>query len=181
MPADLAVARAQLVGLQAVEYAQRLFRAAPHVEVVHGHVLYGVVGIDDEGRPQRDTCGFFAHAELIDERAGRVGELPVVEAVEVLMLPAPRKLAELVVRRARHQHGVAVLEVFRELRVAGDLGRAHEGEVLGVEVDHLPFSWKRFFTDRLESGLAFFLVLVEAGLDAHHAECLEFVAYSLHC
>ena len=79
------------------------------------HVLDRVVRVDDERRAQRHALVLVAHAELVDERAGRVGELPVVRAFEVLVLAAPAELAELVVGRAAEQHRVAVLELLREL------------------------------------------------------------------
>src|SRR5262245_8486087 len=124
--ADRAVARAQLVGLQAVEDAQHLVRIAANVQVVHRHVLDHVVRVDDEGRAQRDAGLRIAHAELVDQRALDVGKAPVRELVQVLVLAAPAELGELVVGRAAEQHGVALVELTRQLVEADDLGGTDE-------------------------------------------------------
>src|SRR5918993_84652 len=89
LAADRAVAGAELVGLQAVEDAQHLFRVAADVEVVHAHVLYRAFRVDDEGGAQGDAFIAVAHAELIDERALRVAEAPVAELAQVLVVPTP--------------------------------------------------------------------------------------------
>src|SRR5205809_4870410 len=148
--ADRAVARAELVGLQAVEDAQHLVGIAAHVEVVHAHVLDRVVRIDDEGGAQGDAFGAVADAELVDERALRVAEAPVAELAQVLVITAPAELGELVVGRAAEQDRVALLELLRELVEADDLGRADEGEVLRPEVDDLPLAGKALFGEGLE-------------------------------
>src|SRR5690606_41530891 len=77
--------------------------------------------------------------------------------------------------------GVAVLEVLRELGEFGDLGRAHEGEVLRVEEDHLPLALEALIGDRLESRLAVFFMAVESRLDAADLEFGEFLANAEHC
>src|SRR5277367_6772022 len=84
--ADAAVARAELIGLQAVEDAQDLFRVAADVEVVHAHVLDRAFGIDDEGRAQRHAFVLVTNAELVDERALRITEAPVAELRQVLVV-----------------------------------------------------------------------------------------------
>src|SRR5690348_2406942 len=176
---DRPVARAELVGLKAVENAQHLFRIPADVQVVDRHVLDHVVRVDDEGRAQRHAF-LGAHAELIDERAGDVRELPLVEALEIGMVAPPAELRELVVGRAAENDRVAILEVLRELGEADDLRRTHEGEVLGVEVDDLPLAGKRFFVDRLKGRLAVFFMPVEAGLDPDDMERFQFLAYGFH-
>ena len=130
---------------------------------------------------QRDAFLRVAHAELVDERAGRVGELPLRQLRQVLVLPAPGELHELVVRRAAEHDGVAVGEVLGQLGEADDLGRADEGEVLGIEVDHLPLAGEGLLVDRFERRDALFLGLVESGLDAHDVEGLQGFADGLHC
>jgi len=49
-------------------------------------------------------------------------------------------VSELVIGGAAQHLGVAVLELFVQLAKGSDLGRAHEGEVLGVEEDDLPLA-----------------------------------------
>src|SRR6185369_6410712 len=166
--AHRAIAGAQLVGLQAVEQSQDLVRAATHVEVVHAHVLDGVVGVDDEGRPQRHAFGLVAHAELVDERAGHVAEAVVAE------------LAELVVGGTAQQHGIALGELLRQLVEAHDLGRADEGEILRIEVNDLPLAREALLRDRLEGRDAVFFVVVEPGLHANDRERFQLVANRLH-
>src|SRR5688572_13867802 len=82
--ADRAVARAELVRLQAVEDAQDFLGVAADVQVVDRDVLDHVVRVDDERRPQGNTFLLVAHAQLVDERARRIGELVMIEAREVL-------------------------------------------------------------------------------------------------
>src|SRR5690606_20030576 len=53
-------------------------------------------------------------------------------------------------------------------------------EVLGVEIDDLPFSGEGRLGDVFECRNTVFLVLVESRLDAGDAEGLELVAYGLH-
>src|SRR6185312_8274917 len=84
--ADAAVARAELVGLQAVEDPQHLLGAAPDVEVVDRHVLDDVVRVDDERCAKRHPFVRIAHAELVDERAPGIAELPLRQLVEILVL-----------------------------------------------------------------------------------------------
>src|SRR5690606_34838287 len=86
LAADRAVARTQLVGLQAVEDTQRLVGVAADVQVVHRDVLDRVVRVDDESRTQRDAFVPVADAELVDQRTCRVGELPLVQVLQVGML-----------------------------------------------------------------------------------------------
>src|SRR6516162_648308 len=71
--ADLAVARAQLIGLEGVEHAQRVLRRATDIEVGGVDVLDRVVGIDDVGIAIGDALGR-AHAETVDQRTRGVGE-----------------------------------------------------------------------------------------------------------
>ena len=117
---------------------------------------------------------------MIDQHAGAVGELPVVEAAEVLVVAPPADLAKLVIGRAGQQDRIAVLKIPRQFDEAGYFGRTHEREVLRLGVDDLPLARKRLLGDRLKRRLAFFLVLVEAGLHAGHAERIDFVAYGFH-
>src|SRR5436190_24050660 len=85
LTADRAIARAELVGLQAVEDAQHLLGIAADVEVVDADVLDRVVGIDDERRAQRNAFVLVADSELVDERALRIAEAPVAELRQVLV------------------------------------------------------------------------------------------------
>ena len=86
-----------------------LVRIAADVQVVDRHVLDDVVGIDDERRAECHAFLRVADAELVDKRAGHVGELPVIEARQVAMVAPPAELRELVVGRAAEHDGVAVL------------------------------------------------------------------------
>ena len=80
------------------------------------------------------------NAELIDQHAGGVGELPVIEAAEVLVVAPPAELTKLIIGRAGQQHRIVVLEILRPFGEAGYFGWTHEREVLrvGVEIFHLP-------------------------------------------
>src|SRR5690242_20145277 len=115
LAADGAVARAELVGLQAVEDAEHFLGVAADVEVVDAHVLDRVVRVDDERRAQRHAFVLVAHAELVDERALRIAEAPVAELREILVVATPAELRELVVGRAAEQDRIALLELLCEL------------------------------------------------------------------
>src|SRR5439155_8511335 len=117
------------------------------------------------------------HAELVDERAGHVGKLPLVETLELRVVAPPAELGELVVSRAAEYDRIAVFEVLRELGEADDFGRADEREVLGIEVDDLPLAREGLFVDRRKGRFAVFLVAVEAGLHADHVERFQFLTY----
>ena len=103
-------------------------------------MLDDVVRVDDERRAKRHACARVAHAELIDQRARDVGELPLVEALQLRVIAAPAELREFIVGRAAQDDRVTILEILRELGEADDLGRTDEREVLGIEIDDLPFA-----------------------------------------
>ena len=178
--AHRAVARAQLVGLQAVKNAQDLVRVAAHIQVVDADVLDDVVGVDDEGRAQGHTGRHITHTQHVHQAALAVGKAPVAELVQVFVVTPPAEFAELVVGAATHQHGVTLFELPRQLVEGHDLGRANEGEVLGPEIDDLPLAGKALLGQGLEGRDAVFLVLVEAGLDADDAERFELLTDGLH-
>jgi hypothetical protein len=94
---DATVARAEFVGLQAVQNAQHFIGVATHVQVVHADVLNGVVRVDDEGGAQGHTGGLVADAELVDQGTGHVGKTPVAKFAQVFVVTAPAEFAELVV------------------------------------------------------------------------------------
>ena len=56
------------------------------------------------------------------------------------MLCAPLEVHEFAVDRDTEDLGVAVLELVVQLAERRDLGRTHEGEVLGPEEHHAPFA-----------------------------------------
>src|SRR5690606_35550437 len=178
--ADGAVACAQTVGQQRVQDAQGFFGAAAHVEIVDRHVLDDVVRIDDEGGAQCDAFGLFADAQRIDQRTRRIAELVVVELDQFGAVAPPGKLDVFVVCRAAHEHGAARLEFVGQSVEDDELGGPHLGEVLGVEIDHLPLPEERRFRDLLQDPDAAFLGLVEAGHDAGDAQGRGIVAYVLH-
>src|SRR6266496_5788911 len=90
--ADGAVARTKLIRLQAVENPQDLVRIAADVQIVDGYVLNHIVGIDDECRAECDAFVRITHAELVDKRARHIGELPVIEAMEIAVITPPAEL-----------------------------------------------------------------------------------------
>src|SRR4051794_20280888 len=59
------VARAQLVGLQRIEHAQHLGRVATDGQIVDRREPDHALGIDDEGRTQRDALPLVEHAERL--------------------------------------------------------------------------------------------------------------------
>ena len=129
----------KLVRLQTVEDAQRILRVAADIQVIDVNMLNDVMRIDDIGCAQCDAFRR-ANAEAVDQRTGRVGELPGRMIVEIRMVAAPRQLAELIVRAAAHHDRVAIVELSGEAAELSDLGRAHKGEILRVEVDDFPLS-----------------------------------------
>jgi hypothetical protein len=60
------------------------------------------------------------------------------------MVLAPRKVGKFVVGRAAEQDRVALFERLQFLVELDDFGRAHEGKVLRVRVEHEPLSRKVF-------------------------------------
>ena len=113
-------------------------------------MLDHVVRIDDERRAERHAFPRIADAELVDERAGHIGELPVIEAAEVAVIAPPSELRELVVGRAAQDDSIALFEVLRELGEADDFSGTDEREVLRVEVNDFPLARERPLVDRLE-------------------------------
>lgn len=65
------VARAQFVGLQRIEEAQRLLRIAANVQTIDRDMLDHIVGVDDEGGAIGDTS-------IGSDDAERVGEILLV-------------------------------------------------------------------------------------------------------
>ena len=143
-------------------------------------MLDHVVRIDDERRAKRHAFAGVTHAELVDERARGVGELPVVQALEIAVVAPPAELREFIVGRTAEHDGVAIFEILRELREADDFGRTDKREILRVEIDDLPLPRERLLIDRLECGDPVFLVLIEPGLHADDVERSEFLAYGFH-
>jgi len=178
--ADGAVARAELIGLQAVEHPERVLRVAADIEVVDVDVLDHVVGIDHEGRTVGNALFRIANAEAIDQRAIGIGELPDAQLLEVLMVAAPGQLRELIVGGAAEHDRVAILEIAVQVGESDDLRRADEGEVLRIEEDDLPLARKAFLGDRLERAFAALFVLHEFRLHAGDLEVGKFVANAKH-
>src|SRR5205809_2927308 len=136
----LPVARAELVGLQAIEDAQHLGDAAAHRQVVDAHPADHALGVHDEGGPQRDPLLLVQDAERARQLAAGVGEHGEGQALQVLVAPAPGEVDEVGVR-ARAQHlGAAVLEVAVPSAELRDLGRADEREVHGPVEEDEPLS-----------------------------------------
>src|SRR5690606_32137790 len=86
--ADRTIAGAKLIRLQGVENAQRVLRIAADAEIVDVNVLDDVVRVDDEGGAQRNAR-FRTNAEAVDQRAGRIGELPCRMAFQIRMIAPP--------------------------------------------------------------------------------------------
>ena len=135
------VARAQLVGLERVEDAQRLLRVAADVEAVDRDVLDDIVGIDDEGGaigdalvavdgcPSASASSFLLSAiHGKSAAASRSSDLRQAKWTKSVSVEAPIRI------------GVAVREIALQLAIADDLGRADEGEVLRPVEDDLPLA-----------------------------------------
>jgi len=133
-------------------------------------VLDHVVGIDDKCCAERYAFVRIAHAELVDERPCHIGELPVIQAMEVAVIAPPAELGELVVGRTAQDDGVTFLEILREVGETDDLGRTDEREILRVEVDDLPLARERLLGERLECGIPVLFMMVEAGLHTDDVE-----------
>ncbi len=143
-------------------------------------MLDDVVRVDHEGRAQGHAFVLIEHPERTGELAARIGELPHLQAVQVRMLAPPAELGVLVVDRAAHDDRVAVLELPVEPGESGDLGRADEGEVLGIEEDHLPLPREALRVDGLEGADALLFVVVETGLHARDLEVRQLFANTQH-
>src|SRR5213082_1860639 len=139
------VAGAQLIGLQGVQHAQHFLGAAAHVEVGDVDEADHAVRIHDEGRALR-------HARFRIEDSQRSGELALDvrehregQILELLLLAPPGEVHVLVVDAGAQQLRIARAELLLEPAEGGDLGGAHEGEVLGQKntTRHLPgkLSW----------------------------------------
>ena len=148
------VAGAQLVGLQRVEDAQRLRRVAADVEAVDGDVLDDVVRIDDERGAEGDMLVAVEDAERLGQLRAIVRDPGEIGIGELLVGAAPGEVDVGGVGRGADQDGVAVREILRELAIAGDLGRADEGEVLRPEEQDLPLAVGLGEVDRLPAGSA---------------------------
>jgi hypothetical protein len=125
----------------------------------------------------------FTHPQLINQTQAvgqGVGKAVVAQAAQVWVLAAPAEFGELVVGRAAHQHRVVVRKRLGQAVKGHDLGRAHEGEIFGVEVDDLPLARETFFGEVFKSTVTMLLVVVETGLNAHHLEGFQFVTNGFH-
>src|SRR5262245_23300564 len=69
------------------------------------------------------------------------------------MAPPPGEVHVVAVGAGAEQLRAALRELALELREGGDLRRAHEGEVLGPEEDHLPAAREAVVAEGLEGGL----------------------------
>jgi len=79
-----------------------------------------------------------------------VGQHREWQVLQVRMALAPGQVHELAVGRGAMDHGVAVVEIAVQLAKGRDLGRAHEGEVLGPEEHDLPLALVALVRDALE-------------------------------
>ena len=177
--ANSAVARAQLVRLQGVEDAQRVFRVAADIQIGRVDVLDRAFIIDDVGVAIGHAFRG-ADTEAVDQGTGRVGKLPVTQLVQVRVLAAPGQLAEFIVRGTGQHDGVTVGELFSQIVEGHDLGRADEGEILRVEDDDLPLAREAFIRQRFEGAFAIFFVSVEARLHTGDFEFGKLVANTQH-
>jgi len=135
--AGLPVAGAQLVGLEGVELAQDLFGVATHGAGGDGHRLDDVVGVDDEGGAVGHPVGV-QDAQGAHQLALEVAGHGEGEVLELVVAAAPGVVRVLVVHRDADDLAVAVLELVVQVAEGGDLGGAHEGEVLGPEEHDAP-------------------------------------------
>ena len=143
-------------------------------------MLNHVVRIDDERSAERSAFLRITHAEHVDQRAGGIGKHPVIQSIEILVVAAPRELDELVIGRATEQDGIAILEVVRELREAGNFGWANEREILRIKVNDFPLAGERALVDRFERADSVFFMMIKAGLDADDAKRIELLTDGFH-
>src|ERR1700687_6226240 len=127
--ARLPVARAELAGLQRVQYPQHLVDVAAHREVVDAGPADHALRIHDEGGPERHALAAVQDAERGRQLALGVGHHRERQALEIGVIAPPREVDEVgVVAHAEHLR-IAVLEIAVPLAELDDLGRADEREV----------------------------------------------------
>src|SRR3954470_132980 len=139
----LPVAGAQLVGLQGVQNAQDFLRVAADRQVIDRSEADDALGIDDEGGAECHAFGLVEDAELGAQLALDVGQHRERQVTQVVVVDAPGVVDELAVGRSAENLGVAVGELAVQLAESGDLGRAHEGEVLRPEEHDQPLALER--------------------------------------
>ena len=101
--------------------------------------------------PLRDTGFLVEDAELGRQLALDVREHRERQILQLVLGRAPGVVHVLAVRGNTQQLRVTRLEFLVELAERGDLGRAHEREVLGPEEDYAPLSLVGLLVERLES------------------------------
>ena len=145
----LPVARAQLVGLQRVEHPQHLVDVAADGTGGHRDELDLVVRVDDEGRraarrrPRRGRRSASVSSRLMSASIGNGRSCR-----SSWSLRHARWTNSL--SSSAEDLGVAVGELVVQLAERGDLGRAHEGEVLGPEEHDPPLARVGLVVDLLE-------------------------------
>src|SRR6185312_1614224 len=146
----LPVARAQLVGLQCIEHAQDLFRAATDVQVGDVDEANDPLRIDDEGGALGDSFTRIEDAEAAGELALDVGEHGERQALQLLLRLAPGQVNELTVDAHSEDLRIARLELAIELAEGGDFRRTDEGEVFRPEEHDGPLAREAVVGEGLE-------------------------------
>ena len=157
--ANRTITWAQLIGLQGIQHAERVCRAAADVQIGHINVLNHVVRVDNICRAIGNAFRRLTHAKTINQLTAGVRKLPDRQLCEVCVVAAPCQLHELVVGGPAEHNRVAIFEVAGQAGEFSDFGWANEGEVFRVEEDDFPFTLKGILRDGLECAFAILLIL----------------------
>src|SRR5690606_35676644 len=143
------VARAELVRLEGVEDPQDLLGVTADGAGGHHGELDLVVLVHDE-HGALGVAVLALDAEVAHQLVLRVRHHRERQVAQVLVVLAPGVVDELRVTGEAEDLGVAVGELVVQLAEGGDLGGAHEGEVLGPRENDLPLALVGLVVDRLE-------------------------------
>ena len=138
------VGGAHLVGvvadvLEGLQQTQGLVDAAAHGQVVDGALHDHTIGIDDEQTAQGHAGFLVEHLVGAGDVLLQVGHQGVGDVAEAAVLAVglhPGQVGELAIHGHAQHFAVAAGEVGVAIGEGGDLRRADEGEVEGVEEQH---------------------------------------------
>src|SRR5665213_526773 len=136
----LPVARAQLVGLQRIQYAQHFRRVAAYRKIGDVNETDHTLRVDHEGGALGDAGLAIENTQGVAELALDVRQHRKRQIAQLFLFLAPRQVHVLVVGADAEHLRAAVAELAIELAESRNLGRAHEGEILGPEKHDLPFA-----------------------------------------
>src|SRR5665213_3299425 len=130
----LPVARAQLVGLQ------HFRRVAAYRKIGDVNETDHTLRVDHEGGALGDAGLAIENTQGVAELALDVRQHRKRQIAQLFLFLAPRQVHVLVVGADAEHLRAAVAELAIELAESRNLGRAHEGEILGPEKPDLPFA-----------------------------------------